>query len=106
VRPPPGCDDRIWGRGDGSLLFPKFTGLAVFCTERVHHGDRGDVRVVASAGASAGLSEGSKGAIGMVLQVGGTSILLINCHLAKHSLAKRRDQYAQVRTLRPNAAQA
>ena len=45
------------------------------------------------AGASAGVSEGSKGAIGMVLRVHDTTLLAINCHLAKHDVERRREQY-------------
>ena len=92
LRPPNGMPDRIWGRGDGALWTPKYTGIAIFCTRRA----LADVCVVASAGAPAGLSEGSKGAIGVLLRVRGTTMLVLSCHLAAHSVTRRRDQYAHI----------
>ena len=89
LRPPGGQPDRIFGRGDGSFINPKFTGIAAWCSERM----RSAVGIVRTAGASAGVSEGSKGAIGMVLRVHDTTLLAINCHLAKHDVERRREQY-------------
>ena len=56
---PAGQVDRIYGRGDGSFVLPKFTGMRVYCSSRW----REHVAVVSTAGASAGINEGSKGAV-------------------------------------------
>ncbi len=51
--------DRVWGRGDGAILQPKFTGIAVFVSEAVAP----FVRILGVYKHSFGKSEGSKGGV-------------------------------------------
>lgn len=87
-----GHPGKIYGRGDGSFISPKFTGIRVYCKRTwLEH-----VSVVGAAGASAGINEGSKGAVGALMRVKDTTLLAVSCHLAKHDLQKRRDQYGEI----------
>jgi hypothetical protein len=87
-----GHPGKIYGRGDGSFISPKFTGIRVYCRSS----SREHVSVVGAAGASAGINEGSKGAVGALIRVKDTTLLAISCHLAKHDMQKRRDQYGDI----------
>ena len=49
--------DRVWGRGDGAMLKPKFTGIAVFVAEVTAP----YTRLLGVYKHSFGASEGSKG---------------------------------------------
>ena len=49
--------DRVWGRGDGAILMPKFTGIAVFVSEI----SSPYVRLLGVYKHSFGAAEGSKG---------------------------------------------
>ncbi|ETO10113.1 hypothetical protein RFI_27264, partial [Reticulomyxa filosa] len=60
-------EDRVEGRGDGSFINSKYTGISVFVNK-----EKKDVIQFKKAGAvSAGMMEGSKGAAGVVLKVYG-----------------------------------
>ena len=92
VPPANGHPGKIYGRGDGSFISPKFTGIRVYCSDAW----REHVSVVGAAGASAGMNEGSKGAVGMLIRVKDSTLLAISSHLAKHDPQKRRDQYGDL----------
>jgi hypothetical protein len=87
-----GHPGKIYGRGDGSFISPKFTGIRVYCRSSWLE----NVSVVGAAGASAGINEGSKGAVGALIRVKDTTLLAVSCHLAKHDMQKRRDQYGDI----------
>jgi hypothetical protein len=83
--------DKIHGRGDGSLMGTKFTGLALFVNHRV----RAKVRVLGCVAHS--LEKlGSKGGVAVALNVDGTTVVFVTCHL---EAAKRDIRRAQVKEL-------
>ena len=83
--------DKIHGRGDGSLMGTKFTGLALFVNHRV----RPKVRVLGCVAHS--LEKlGSKGGVAVALNIDGTTVVFVTCHL---EAAKRNVRRAQVREL-------
>jgi hypothetical protein len=89
----------IAGRGDQSMVHPKFTSMAVYVREELMD----NVKLCASCGMSFGVTEGSKGAVGMVLRVFGTTVCFVNCHLTANSgkignSSKRAAQYSAVVT--------
>jgi len=57
--------DRVYGRGDGALLRPKFTGLAVFVSAAAAP----YVRLLGVYKHSFGATEGSKGGVGVALGI-------------------------------------
>ncbi|ETO30607.1 hypothetical protein RFI_06515 [Reticulomyxa filosa] len=68
-------EDRVEGRGDGSFISSKYTGIGVYFKK-----DKKNVIQLKRAGAvSAGMMEGSKGAAGIVLKIYGVSIY--NCFI-------------------------
>ena len=80
---------RLFGRGDGSLLTAKFTGLEAFVRES--QAERVEVLRVANR---AFTSLGSKGAVAALLRVdGATTVCFVTCHMEAHSNDLRRAQY-------------
>ena len=55
-------DPSVSGRGDQSMLHPKFTSMAVYVRSELLE----NVKLCASCAMSFGVTEGSKGAVGMV----------------------------------------
>eukprot|EP00742_Colponemidia_sp_Colp-10_P004786 GILJ01005106.1.p1 GENE.GILJ01005106.1~~GILJ01005106.1.p1 ORF type:complete len:859 (-),score=93.67 GILJ01005106.1:299-2875(-) len=86
-----GEGSRVAGRGDGSFIGQKYTGLGLFLNRSLRQG--GFVRLLKNAAVSLGLSEGSKGGVGAVLWVMGSTIAFINCHLSANSVQERRHGY-------------
>ncbi len=84
--------DRVWGRGDGALLSPKFTGLAVFVAPVVAP----YTRVLSMFKHSFGASEGSKGGVGVALGCYDVTLAFVNCHLASKKCDVRRAQYCEL----------
>ena len=84
--------DRVWGRGDGALLSPKFTGLAVFVAPVVAP----YTRVLSVFKHSFGASEGSKGGVGVALGCYDVTLAFVNCHLASKKSDARRAQYCEL----------
>ena len=87
----------VAGRGDQSMKKPKFTSLGIF----VRSGLTSRVSLQASCAHSFGKTEGSKGAVAMVLRCDGTTIAFVNCHLTDGkgkagSSRKRVGQYGTV----------
>jgi hypothetical protein len=70
-------DPAVAGRGDQSMKKPKFTSIALYVRqELLPH-----VQLQASCACSFGVTEGSKGAVAMVLRCFGTTVAFVNCHL-------------------------
>ena len=83
--------DKIHGRGDGSLVSTKFTGLAVF----VNKAHRRNVRVL---GCVAHPLEklGSKGGVAVALDVAGETLVFVTSHLEAMKRDTRRLQYKEL----------
>jgi hypothetical protein len=84
--------DRVWGRGDGALMRPKFTGIAVFVTPAAAP----YVRLLGVYKHSFGASEGSKGGVGVALGVYDATMAFISAHMASKRIAMRQQQYCDV----------
>lgn len=82
---------KLYGRGEGSLLSSKFTGIAVFVRSCL----LGDVKVLAST-SIAFSSLQSKGAVAVALSVLGRSIVFVNCHWDAKHVEKRRDNFQEL----------
>jgi len=87
-----GDADKVLGRGDGSLVSLKFTGIAVFAPRR----SLPDVRVMRADRLSFGATEGSKGAVAAVVRVHRSTVAFVSCHLASHKVPARLVQYKDV----------
>lgn len=88
----PRYSDRVLGRGDGSFVGQKFTGIAAFVRPSV----AGKVRLLGAYSHSFGAREGSKGAAAVALGLGSSTLAFLSCHLASKRLDLRREQYGQV----------
>jgi hypothetical protein len=84
--------DKVLGRGDGSLVSLKFTGIAVF----VPASSLGFVRVMRADRLSFGATEGSKGAVAVVLRIHGSTVAFVSVHLASHKVPARLVQYRDI----------
>jgi len=84
--------DRVWGRGDGALLSPKFTGMAVFVSRAIAR----HTRLLGVYKHSFGASEGSKGGVGVALGVYDVSLAFVNVHMASKKSEVRRAQYCEL----------
>ena len=84
--------DRVWGRGDGALLQPKFTGIAVF----VSLAAAPYCRLLGVYKHSFGASEGSKGGVGVGLGLYNVTMAFINTHMASKRPEMRRQQYCEI----------
>lgn len=87
----------VAGRGDQSMKKPKFTSLGIFVRSTL----TSRVSLQASCAHSFGKTEGSKGAVAVVLRCDGTTIAFVNCHLTAGkgkagSSKKRVGQYGTV----------
>jgi inositol polyphosphate 5-phosphatase INPP5B/F len=81
--------DRVWGRGDGAILQPKFTGIGVFVAEVAAP----YVRLLGVYKHSFGAAEGSKGGVGVALGLYDVTMAFVNCHMASKKTFARRQQY-------------
>ena len=88
-----GLVDRIYGRGDGSLVFPKYTGLAIYVRRSLIA--TGEVSYLSSGACRVGKT-GSKGGVGILIRVLGSSVVFVNCHLAANSQTKRIEHYRKI----------
>ena len=84
--------DRVFGRGDGALIRPKFTGIAVFVTPSAAP----YVRLLGVYKHSFGASEGSKGGVGVALGVYDSTMAFVTAHMASKRLDMRRQQYCDL----------
>ena len=82
----------MWGRGDGALMMPKFTGIAVFVAPVVAP----YTRLLSVTKHSFGASEGSKGGVGVALGLYDVTIAFVNTHLASKRADIRRAQYQEI----------
>lgn len=85
-------EDRIWGRGDGALLWPKFTGIAAWFNRECRH--RCDT--VRSCAVSTGLTRGSKGGAAIALTLDGSRICFLGCHLSAETTDGRAEDCATI----------
>ena len=77
--------DRVQGRGDGSFISPKFTGLAVFGGSMARR--RYGIKVLRAAVHSFGKTAGSKGGVGCVIRFGQRNLAFISCHLSANNVS-------------------
>jgi hypothetical protein len=86
----PGQGGEVRGRGDGAFLSRKSTSLAVYVAS--HWSNR--VRVVATGAHKFSVTSGSKGGLGVSLQVAGDeqTLTFANCHLDANDECLRRQQ--------------
>lgn len=86
----PGQGGEVRGRGDGAFLSRKSTSLAVYVAS--HWSSR--VRVVAAGAHKFSVTSGSKGGLGVSLQVAGDdqTLTFANCHLDANDECLRRQQ--------------
>ena len=83
--------DKIHGRGDGSLIATKFTGLACYVRKALMK----DVRVLACVAHN--LEKlGSKGGVAVALDVAGSTVVIATCHLEAMKRDTRRTQYREL----------
>jgi hypothetical protein len=84
--------DKVLGRGDGSLVSLKFTGIALFASPKfLPH-----VRVMRVDRLSFGATEGSKGAVAAVIRVFQSTVAFVSAHLASHKIHARLVQYNDI----------
>jgi hypothetical protein len=83
---------QVKGRGDGSFLSPKYTGIDVFVSERV----RQHVAVMHVAECDLGITGGSKGAAALALRVMDQTIVFATMHLSAKSVEDRRSNYKEL----------
>ena len=87
--------DRIYGRGDGAILFPKFTGISLFMKKSIF--PQAHVTSVGKAEMTSGPLKSSKGAVAFVLHLHNyASFCFINCHLEANKPPLRRRQYKAI----------
>ncbi len=82
---------KLLGRGDGSLLSLKFTGIVVYVRMNL----LGDARVLAVTNFPF-TSVQSKGAVAAAISIFGRNLLFINCHLEAKDNEVRREQYQKL----------
>eukprot|EP01048_Picozoa_sp_COSAG05_P011595 COSAG05_NODE_1103_length_5873_cov_5.829408_3_plen_258_part_00 len=97
---------RIEGRGDGSMLLSKYTGLVAYAREDlVNDGHVQILRTAIHAFEGKGLtvkdvkeSLGSKGGVAILLRCFDTTMVAISVHLAKewHKVERKRHQYREL----------
>lgn len=85
--------DRVEGRGDGSLIGTKFTGVAVFARRSLVR--QGRLRVLASA-AHCVQQYSSKGGAATVLSIDLSTLCFVTCHLEARRHDERRRQYREL----------
>ena len=85
--------DRISGRGDGSLVGTKFTGSALFCKSSLLQS--GAVRLL-SCVAHPLEKFGSKGGVAVAINVRGSTVVFVTCHLEASKRDVRRQQYREL----------
>lgn len=71
----------VHGRGDGSFLKPKFTGMALYYKKSLRH----YIEVKAHHAVSVGMTQGSKGAACVLLKVHSTTIAFLSAHMSSNS---------------------
>lgn len=82
-------DDRVWGRGDGSFLSPKFTGIAMYVSNKSEL----DLSIIGAAGTNLSVFEGSKGGAAVAARILGSTIVFICSHLPAKHIEDRRKGY-------------
>jgi len=83
---------RVSGRGDGSFLNAKHTTIAIFISD--NHKDKIKVRKCYSC--SLGRMEGSKGAASLLLDISGTTIAFLCCHLSSNLPKDKQRNYRKM----------
>jgi hypothetical protein len=83
---------KVEGRGDGSFLKQKHTGLVVY----VHNSLRPYCHVLQSAACSLGITEGSKGGACCALKLYHTTISIVGVHMSSKSVLDRRHCFSSL----------
>jgi len=83
---------RVSGRGDGSFLSSKHTTIAIFISDS--HKEKIKVRKCYSC--SLGRMEGSKGAASLLLDIAGTTIAFLCCHLSSNLPRDKQRNYRKM----------
>lgn len=90
IRIPISC--RVTGRGDGSFLYPKYTGIAVYISKAITR----NVRLLDVAECSMGRTQGSKGGACVALQIFDTTIAFLSVHMSSRTVHDRRSNYKEL----------
>jgi Endonuclease/Exonuclease/phosphatase family 2 len=85
-------DVRVEGRGDGSFVHPKYTGIAVYVSREIES----DVRLIDTAAISLGISQGSKGAALMAFRIYDSTIAFLTAHLSASKPEDRKENYRHI----------
>ena len=85
-------NDRVSGRGDGSFLSQKFTGIAIF----IKKSKKQYIKYKGCCAVSAGLTQGSKGAACVILKIYSTTLCFISSHLSSNSQS---DKLQHIKTI-------
>ncbi len=78
------------GRGDGSFLSTKYTGIQLFVRQSLQP----HIRLMRSAGVSLGFTEGSKGGASFLVQIFGVNVVFVCVHLSARTAVERRAGYS------------
>ena len=71
----------VHGRGDGSFINTKFTGMAIYHRKSLSP----FISIKSSAAVSCGLTQGSKGAASILLKIYSTTIVFLSTHMSSNS---------------------
>jgi len=85
-------DNRVYGRGDGSFLNQKFTGVRVWVREAIQR----NIRIERFASVSMGVLEGSKGAACVAMSISGTTIVFVGVHMSSNSPKDRQQNFKTI----------
>lgn len=82
-------NDRVKGRGDGSFIFTKYTGLALYIRLSL----RSTIQPVKSVSCPLGMTEGSKGVACLLLRIYSTTVVFMCTHMPSSSIHARNEAY-------------
>jgi hypothetical protein len=88
----PNCFPMVEGRGDGSFISTKYTGIVSFARRSLMP----FISIVGSVPYSLGITQGSKGGACLALMVFGMTFLFIGVHLPANSLSGRLDSITNI----------
>ena len=70
----------VHGRGDGAMLGGKYTSLAIFARTSLVRAT--SIELLGTCAHDFGSTEGSKGAVAVVVRIGSRRLAVVNCHLS------------------------
>jgi len=80
---------RVYGRGDGSFLSQKFTGIAIWVRESIER----HIRVEGFSPVSLGALQGSKGAAAVAMTYSGSTICFVNVHMSSNTTKEKQKNF-------------